>query len=358
VDALLVPASRSGGPCVPHLVQLAAALGCPLVLLCSKGASAGSLASALGHGPADVLAVDLPSAYAPPGPTFETTGLAEHLSPRRTDLTVKRNTFLLLSVMAGWERVLLVDDDMLLSDVPSLHRAAALLETYDVVSPDVAWFPDGSTTGHISLALGEERQKFITTGAMLVRPRATGSFFPHVYNEDWLYAVGDDVLLPVAVCGRATQLPYDPYRHAQRAGDEEFGELIALGVYWLLQRGGAMEVATRTEFWTRLRQLRSTRLAHLAAALSSADLPDGPRMQASLERARCTLEGITAADCAAFVGAWLRDKVRWRAYLGALPAILDAGAALTELGLSRIHRLGPHATGAVPAWRAATTGLP
>jgi hypothetical protein len=83
-----------------------------------------------------------------------------------------------------------------------------------------------------------------------VEVRRTRSFFPEIYNDDWFYLLdGDKGILPVTVEGRVEQYPYDPFRNPDRAQAEEFGDVLAEGIYWLLDQGSSIAAADEAH-WT------------------------------------------------------------------------------------------------------------
>ena len=70
--------------------------------------------------------------------------------------------------------------------------------------------------------------------------------FPPIYNEDWLFLFDAAQRRSVALCGHArSQLEYAPFAEWVRAAREEFGDVIAEGLYRLLHDGGAVADATR-----------------------------------------------------------------------------------------------------------------
>ena len=75
------------------------------------------------------------------------------------------------------------------------------------------------------------------------------SFLPEIYNEDWLFFYDDARARRLGWSGRnATQLQYDPFSQPQRAERQEFGDVLAEGLYALLHLGAGAAVAT-AEYW-------------------------------------------------------------------------------------------------------------
>ena len=79
--------------------------------------------------------------------------------------------------------------------------------------------------------------------------RAPFDFFPDLYNEDWLFFYRDAAAERLATPGSlAEQVPYDPFADPQRAAGQEFGDVIAEGLYALLHSGLGSEAASE-EYW-------------------------------------------------------------------------------------------------------------
>ncbi len=64
------------------------------------------------------------------------------------------------------------------------------------------------------------------------------SFFPDVYNEDWFFFGEAAAGHGLTKAGEARQAVYDPFRHEERAVNEEFGDLLAEGLYALIEGMG------------------------------------------------------------------------------------------------------------------------
>lgn len=78
-----------------------------------------------------------------------------------------------------------------------------------------------------------------------------GSFFPDIYNEDWLFLFPSVHLRRVCRTGSVWQLPYDPFARPSRAVGEEFGDVFAEGLMELAHSLLPQETAGTPEFWDR-----------------------------------------------------------------------------------------------------------
>ena len=101
----------------------------------------------------------------------------------------------------------------------------------------IGGFPDHSVVCHAYRQAGGEQQSFIGGGALAVEVKRSKSFFPDIYNDDWFFLLdGSKWLQPIAVRGQVIQQPYDPFRTPDRARAEELGDVLAEGIYWLLDQ--------------------------------------------------------------------------------------------------------------------------
>jgi hypothetical protein len=341
VDAIIVPSARTA-PYLRHAASLAQELKCFLVALCSKHASRADLCQLIRSEflMLDLIAVDMPELLPAPMPEFETsTMLAGTPLERRTDVSLKRNFGLLLARTAGWQRVVFLDDDVEIPDVTDLRRAAGLLDDHDGVGLEVGGYPDNSVVCHAHREAGGWQDTFVGGGALAVPVDRVESFFPNVYNEDWLFLLDDTRLRKVAQVGRARQSPYDPFANPERARSEEFGDVLAEGIFGLLDRGRRVQDADET-YWQDFLGRRERFISAIIERVGRSGMDDerADRIRAALKAARGRLQLIEPAQCVRYLRAWRRDSRRWRRALDGIPTGLDVERALAHLGLARRRR--------------------
>ncbi|MFD0740978.1 hypothetical protein ACFQ1L_02625 [Phytohabitans flavus] len=338
LDAIVVPTAR-GAVTLREAILLGLKVGCPVVALCSQAARA-SEATELGQSlGATVLAIDCDDVRAIPG--FATEALLEEAGMGSVvDLSLKRNLGLLLARIAGWERILFLDDDIFGVNPDDLGGAASLLDNYRAVGLENFGYEDNSVVCHAYRAVDGEQDTFIGGGAMLVAPKNTRSFFPNIYNEDWFFLLGDGVPFKVAVTGRAVQKEYDPFATPERAAREELGDSLAEGIYWLLDNGLGPEHADSV-FWADFLYRRRRLLDDVLARSESriADPVKREKVQASLRAAKGASSFITPKICREYVAAWRKDLDLWGEHLDTFRDQPSVDKALSELGLfHRAHR--------------------
>lgn len=320
VDAIIVPTTRR----VAYLKEAARAaryLGCTLVTLHSGKWTRASDAVRFVDRRVDLIAIDVPEPAQLRLPELETTRLlAGTVFEQRSDLSAKRNLGLMLSHMLGWERMVFLDDDIRVPDPGDLSKAVGLLDTHAAVGLHVGGYPDNSVVCHAFRDAGGDQGTFVGGGAMAVEVKRNRSFFPKIYNEDWFYLL--DVgkrLQSVAIVGEVLQYPYDPYR-VERARGQELGDVLAEGIFWLLDQGRAAQDGD-LEHWRDFLAKRQMFIEQILAMVErSADI--GPaeraRMIEALKAALGRLALITPGLCVDYLRALVSDQERWRRHIQSL----------------------------------------
>lgn len=338
IDAIFVPTARPPAY-LSGAVALAKSLGCILVTLHSKKWTTAAEARRRLPANLNLIAVDVRDTACLNLPEWRTTDeLAESVFACRSDLSTKRNLAIVLSRMLGWSRILFLDDDITGLKPDDVRAAANLLDAYNAVGLHVGGFPDHSVVCHAYQMAGGKQQEFVGGGALAIEVNRTKSFFPSVYNDDWFFLLdGNDSLQPTAVAGEVIQQPYDPFRTPDRARNEELGDVLAEGIYWLLDQNRRIAEADAgywTGFLVKRRQFIQDvlRMVETDASLESGEKN---RRIAALKGSLGRLARITPDRCEKYLKAWTEDRQQWQTHLESLPtglSISDALAALTQVG--------------------------
>jgi hypothetical protein len=155
-----------------------------------------------------------------------------------------------------------------------------------------------------------------------------------VYNEDWLFFYQDAAKGRLGHPGHfATQLRYNPFEDPQRAAGQEFGDVIAEGLYALLEEELGAEQATE-ERWEQFLADRKRILEEIIARsdLAARDIQEDMRL--AVQTALKCLGEIQPEMCADYVRRWRRDTEQWTKTLGWLPQVDSVADALLKLGLT------------------------
>jgi hypothetical protein len=344
-DAILVPTNRPV-KFLSACISLAKQTAIPLIVVCSKRVNKQQVIEAAERENVEVFAVDLPEYPANPlvGTSFGTStdeDLLAASSGKTRDLSTKRNLGLVIAKMLGWRRLMFLDDDIYGVSKEHVEALAAALNNHHVSALIPDYYPDNSVACHAFRLGGGEQDTFASAGGMGVRcDWADLPFFPNVYNEDWFFFSEEAASRRIAVVGESKQREYDPYQDPDRAVKEEFGDLLAEGLYARLDaRLGISNVDEA--YWTAFKESRRDFLRRVAELLAQhpdrgLEDGDGPRVRAaqvSIRAAQEQLERIDSALCQKFIKLWQADLVEWRRYLTELPRFKSLGNALDYLRL-------------------------
>jgi hypothetical protein len=337
LDALIVPAARH-----PETLRtaagLAAAADVTLVVLASRDCrvaeAAGVVADVLG---ARALIAGIPDEYQSGLLNFRTSASSfdELKADRSSDLSLKRNLGLLLARLMGWQKIMFLDDDIFGVTPDDLAKVASQLDFHQVTGLISRSFPDNSVVCHANRLRGGQQDNFVTGAALGVSCARPGlGFFPDIYNEDWLFFADHAGRGEVISVGEARQRPYKPFADPRRAEVEEFGDLIAEGIYALFNDGEPLDAATKA-YWAEFIAARQELIGRLIGDLYCMEAREARVLaHESMLRARKQLKGITPDDCARFVDAWRDDRAAFARLARGLPRLGNYMAACEYLGLS------------------------
>ncbi|WP_053732235.1 hypothetical protein [Nocardia sp. NRRL S-836] len=342
VQAIVVPTVRPPRA-MQHAIGLAAALGCVLVALCSrKHTSAFKVALLAAAAGVEVLAIDVDDLPSRLLPAFRTSDwLRDPRFTRRSDLSLKRNLGLLLARVARWERIVFLDDDIEVPDHRDLSRAAALTDDYAGVGLKIEGYPDNSVVCHAYREAGGAQEMFVGGGALAVHAGSTSSFFPNIYNEDWFFLLGDQRLRRTTVTGTAWQQPYDPFDVEERARAQEWGDVLAEGLFWLLDEGRPLKDANAC-YWADYLAKRKRFIVETIELTRSTE-PDPARKARKLRSLAAALgrsRSLQPQRCEDYVEAWRKDRSVWQRHLDHheqhAPRESDLGKVIAHLGLTHV----------------------
>jgi hypothetical protein len=321
LDAIVVPTVRDPGH-LTEAARLARILNCTLVTLHSGDFTSAAQAWQLLPADVDLIAIDTPALEQLHLPQWETSRLlSETIFARRTDLSAKRNLGLMLSRMLGWSHVLFLDDDITAPNPDELRKANGLLGRHHAVGLHINGFPDHSVVCHAYILVGGSQETFIGGGAMVVETGRCDSFFPDIYNDDWFFMLDPaGRLRPVTRAGEVRQERFDPFRQVDRARTEEFGDVLAEGIYWLLDQGGSAFEADHRH-WAEFLAKRRRFIERILDMAERQDLEQSvkDRVIAALRGSLSRLACVTPELCERYLQAWVRDRDMWLRHIAGLP---------------------------------------
>jgi hypothetical protein len=337
IDAIVVPTVRPAHH-LQAVADLARASGSLLVVLCGAESRARAVKELVAGVPGlRALVIDFPESYEHRLLRFSTSAHGKAGCPQHVDLSTKRNTGLVLARLLGWRRMLFVDDDIRGLDVRQLDRASSLLGDYRAAGFQITRFPDNSVVCHAHRLGGGRQATFLGANALLVDVRRTETFFPAIYNEDWMFLFDSLRARAIAAVGTAWQLPYDPYASPARADSEEFGDTLAEGLLWLLHEGVDVTSSDKS-FWQACLGRRRVFIDRVTDRLHAKDDGRGEVKRAirALAAAKERQNDIEPGDCDSFVTAWRMDLDAWSERMRDIPTFTSARRALRFLGLPAV----------------------
>jgi hypothetical protein len=331
IDAIVVPTTRPLSN-LDDVASVVRTLNCPLVTLHTPGkTTAMSAASYLSD--LELIAIDVPSSSDLRHPRLRSSELLSGTPfARGSDLSLKRNMALTLSKMLGWSRLLFLDDDITVGSGDHVRTASGLLDVYHAVGFHNTGYPDNSVVCHAYRDAGGEQESFIGAGALAVDATRFSSFFPDIYNDDWFFLIDGDRIRPTSVTGQVVQDRYDPFLDPERAKSEEFGDVLAEGLFWLLDQQRSITEANQRH-WINYLSARKSFIEGVISMVKISDLADDDKARRirCLEVALQQLALITPSLCESYVAAWLQDRLIWGQYIDSLPSGLSVEEALAML---------------------------
>ena len=360
LDAIIVPGSRPAAY-LDHAVTLARVADCWLLILCSqrlhRSEAEEFLAARSFH---KAIVIDLPRGYSHELLEFPNLRSIRAELPLEcgffvTDLSMKRNLGLIIARMLRWRRVFFLDDDIRDVAHADLQATVDMLGSFSAAGMWVTDFPDNSIVCHANRTAAGPQDVFVSGAALAVDCDRDIGFFPDIYNEDWLFFfdhAADKRLANSSL--RATQLTYYPFANPRRAAWQEFGDVLAEGLYALLHLGRNVEHAT-PEYWSYFLEARRNFLEGILSRSQNAHSDMRDEMVASVQAALKCLFQIKPELCARYVQSWRNDLNHWKWRMSSIPVTPSIEEALAELRLasaqpaSSPRKVLPHWDEAKPA---------
>jgi hypothetical protein len=158
-------------------------------------------------------------------------------------------------------------------------------------------------------------------------------FFPDIYNEDWLFFYDDAARRELGSSGRmVTQLRYHPFADPQRAAWQEFGDVLAEGLYALLDDGKSLEHATHV-YWQQFLEARRSFLEEIIRRADMKNPEISQQLLLSVEMAlKCSVE-IDPGLFERYIQAWREDLSDWKQRVAQIPRKDSVEDALRALRL-------------------------
>ena len=205
-----------------------------------------------------------------------------------------------------------------------MRRASGLLDTHNAVGLQVCGFPDHSVVCHAYRQAGGEQQSFIGGGALAIEVNAQQFILSGNLQRRLVLPARrrKESLQPTAVTGQVIQYPYDPFRNPGRARAEELGDVLAEGIYWLLDQGQSIADADEA-YWTGFLVKRRRFIEGVLDMVKedgAIELHEQARRIAALKGSLGRLTLITPILCESYLRVWADDRQRWLDHVDQLPS--------------------------------------
>jgi hypothetical protein len=253
----------------------------------------------------------------------------------------------------GWSKVVFVDDDIMSLQTANLVRLARQLDNHQVAGMVIRQHPDNSVVCHARRLAGLRQDVFVTGAVLGVRCNDLPlSFFPDIYNEDWFFFAKEAAAHLLPSVGQAQQADYDPFVSPDRARLEEFGDLLAEGLYALFGMQGhrmpfekRLDMATKT-YWSYFidARLELIKKARRALYRSLNHDPSNARVYSALNSLMAAKHQVRDAIkpdlCVNFLDGWRDDLADWQRFSSGVSTVGSTREAMEFLQLETW--LGPN----------------
>ena len=211
--------------------------------------------------------------------TFKSAKYYHNYDINSWDLPAKRNFALIHSIQHGFKKILLIDDDIEGISKNIIIKGISSLESNDVSGCLVKYFPDTSVIGHIEQKYGEPYYPFLSGNFLFIKSDNIKSYFPLIYNEDWLFMIPYILKKKIPAIDLIYQKEYNPYEDISRIKFQEFGEVIAEGLFELIYRQ-KYDDRYKERFWN---EYLAYRKSYVTELLDISEKPYIPFIKESLD---------------------------------------------------------------------------
>lgn len=175
------------------------------------------------------------------------------------DIPYKRSYALKDARKNDYKYILLLDDDITMTEENVISGLSSLGNGATVVGFHVLKYPDVSTIDHIERILKQKPSEISMTGSCLfLDVDRINSFFPSIYNDDLFFFMAQKDAKNVVSGGNVIQRKYYPWKDLQRVAHEQFGDLIyeAYKKLWKTKKDSILD-------WDKEIETRCTRIKEL-----------------------------------------------------------------------------------------------
>jgi len=206
------------------------------------------------------------------------------------NLGLARNYALMIAQSGRFEKVLFMDDDIIVHDRTLPDRAFKLLDHHLVVGAHITGLTDNSITGHIASAFSISTAVMVSGGFMAFKPDDVQFYFMNIYNEDWIWQFINGFASDLSWAGEAEHIDADKWSNGvSKACFQEFGEL-ALDCASAAFEAQNWMILSESDF---IGIIKATRRTYLLNLTELARIDNKPELARLLDVSEKQLEAIS-----------------------------------------------------------------
>lgn len=182
------------------------------------------------------------------------------LGTKDWNLGFVRNYALVVAKSLGYEKVLFMDDDIIVRQPECVDQIFVKASSYDFVGARITGMADDSAVGHVMRACDGEFFEFLSGGFLAFNINKVSEYFLNYYNEDqiWLFLHPPGTRFE-SYC-EVVQQQYNPFENAlMKALKQEYGEILEEGAEEAFGCGDHY-LLLKNDFW---KEICDTRLDYL-----------------------------------------------------------------------------------------------
>ncbi|MCJ7508162.1 MAG: glycosyltransferase [candidate division Zixibacteria bacterium] len=185
------------------------------------------------------------------------------LGSRGWNLGFARNYALILSKALRCDKLLFMDDDIIIQDMTIKKTMLMKLDYCDFVGAKLIGMPDDSVTGHLMRACGGQYYEFLSGGFLAINVHAVTEYFFNCYNEDQIWFFLHHPSTKFERFGEVEHQQYNPFRNASATAlSQEFGEILDDGAEEAFNRRDS-NLLISPDFWEEMCNIRINYLNQL-----------------------------------------------------------------------------------------------
>ncbi len=179
-------------------------------------------------------------------------------------LGYNRNYALIYGSLLGAEKILFMDDDIVVENPKQIEDVFKNLNEYQFIGTKISLMPDDSILGHIYSTGGESLPRYTSGGFLGINTKNIRHYFLNTYNEDCIWLFLENHGAYIKTIGSVTQLVFDPFLDWRaKLIFQEFGEVLWTGILHSLPTLHKQALLD-SNFWEQVFEIRVNEIKHIS----------------------------------------------------------------------------------------------